>query len=130
MFSHSVVSDSLQPHGLCVAHQAPLSMEFSRQECWNGLSFPTYSRGSSQPRAQTHNSCISCIGRWILYHLPPEKPMERSMYFYTCHSIHYNSQDVEATQVPLSWWVDKEGMVYVIDPWTKRRLGTQLKIQI
>ena len=23
-----------------VAHQAPLSMEFSRQECWSGLSFP------------------------------------------------------------------------------------------
>ena len=28
---NSVVSDSLQPHGL-EAHQAPLSMEFSRQE--------------------------------------------------------------------------------------------------
>ena len=24
-----------------IAHQAPLSMEFSRQEYWNGLSFPT-----------------------------------------------------------------------------------------
>ena len=26
------------------------------------------SRGTSQPRDQTHISCISCIGRWILYH--------------------------------------------------------------
>ena len=25
----------------CVAHQAPLSMEFSRQEYWSGLSFPS-----------------------------------------------------------------------------------------
>ena len=25
------------------------------------------SRGSSQPRDQTHVSCISCTGRWILY---------------------------------------------------------------
>ena len=25
----------------CIAHQAPLSMEFSRQEYWNGLLFPT-----------------------------------------------------------------------------------------
>ena len=25
------------------------------------------SRGSSRPRDQTHISCISCIGRWILY---------------------------------------------------------------
>ena len=24
-----------------VAHQAPLSMEFSRQECWSGVPFPT-----------------------------------------------------------------------------------------
>ena len=24
-----------------VARQAPLSMRFSRQECWNGLPFPT-----------------------------------------------------------------------------------------
>ena len=26
------------------------------------------SRGSSWPRDRTHISCISCIGRWILYH--------------------------------------------------------------
>ena len=30
-----------------VAHQAPLSMEFSRQEYWSGLPFPT--SGSAQP---------------------------------------------------------------------------------
>ena len=36
--SHSVVSDSLQPHGL---HPAPLSMEFSRQGYWSGLPFPS-----------------------------------------------------------------------------------------
>ena len=32
--SHTVVSDSLWSPGLCVARQAPLSMEFSRQEYW------------------------------------------------------------------------------------------------
>ena len=31
----------LRPHGLYVAHQAPLSMEFSRQEYWSGLPFPS-----------------------------------------------------------------------------------------
>ena len=36
----SVMSNSLQPHGLYVAHQAPLSMGFSRQEYWNGLPCP------------------------------------------------------------------------------------------
>ena len=33
--SHSVMSDSLRPH------QASLSMEFSRQEYWSGLPFPS-----------------------------------------------------------------------------------------
>ena len=35
----SVISDSLQPHGLSC--QAPLSMEFSKQEYWSGLPFPS-----------------------------------------------------------------------------------------
>ena len=34
-------SNSLQPHGLYVAHQVPLSMGFSRQEYWSGLLFPS-----------------------------------------------------------------------------------------
>ena len=31
---------TLQPHGLYVASQAPLSMKFSRHEYWSGLSCP------------------------------------------------------------------------------------------
>ena len=38
--SCSVMCDSLQ-HPWTVAHQAPLSMEFSRQEYWSGLPFPS-----------------------------------------------------------------------------------------
>ena len=37
--SHSVVSDSETPWA--IAHQAPLSMGFSRQEDWRGLPYPT-----------------------------------------------------------------------------------------
>ena len=37
--SQSVMSDSLQSHGLYVTHQAPLSMEFPSQEFWSGLPF-------------------------------------------------------------------------------------------
>ena len=46
---------------------APQSMEFFRQKYWGGVAI-SYSRGSSQPRDWTHISCVSCIGRWILYH--------------------------------------------------------------
>ena len=37
--SHLVVSDSVTPW--TVAHQALLSMGFSRQECYSGLPFPS-----------------------------------------------------------------------------------------
>ena len=49
-----------------VAHQAPLSMGFSRQESWNGL--------PCSPPGDLHNSgigwvfYISCISRWVLYY--------------------------------------------------------------
>ena len=35
------MSNSLQPHGLYIAHQAPLSMKFSKQEFWSRLPFPS-----------------------------------------------------------------------------------------
>ena len=38
--SHSIMSNSLWPPQT-VAHQAPLSMEFSRWEYWSGLQFPS-----------------------------------------------------------------------------------------
>ena len=44
-----------------VACQGLLSMEFSRQEYWRGLPFPTF-RGSSWFRDQTGFSWVSCIG--------------------------------------------------------------------
>ena len=43
----------------------PGSSDFSGKHLvWVSISF----RGSSPSRDQTHVSCISCIGRWILYH--------------------------------------------------------------
>ena len=50
-----------------VACQAPLSMGISRQKYWSGLlrSSPGECSG---PRDRTHISCVSCIGRWVLYH--------------------------------------------------------------
>ena len=40
VFSHYVVSDSFGTPWT-VARQAPLSTGFPRQECWNGLPFPS-----------------------------------------------------------------------------------------
>ena len=69
-----------------VAHQAPLSMEFSGQEYWRVAI--SYSRGSFQLWDQT---CASCISRQILYHwamweaLYPYKlflPVRKYIYIY------------------------------------------------
>ena len=46
--------------------QVPLSVGFQARTLeWVATCF---SRGSSWPRDQTCNSCVSCIGRQILYH--------------------------------------------------------------
>ena len=46
-------------------HQAPLSMELSKQEILDQAAI-SYSRGSSQPRDRTCISCVSSIGRHVL----------------------------------------------------------------
>ena len=48
------------------ARQAPLSMEFSRQEYWSGLPLPA--PGDLPDSGIKPESCVSCTDRWILYH--------------------------------------------------------------
>ena len=50
-----------------VAHQAPLSMEFSRQEYWNGLPFPSL-RDLTDPGIEL----VSLILHWQARSLPAE----------------------------------------------------------
>ena len=55
-----------------IACQAPLSMGFSRQECWSGLPVPSY-RGSSRSRDWTqisYVSYVSLISHWQVSSLP------------------------------------------------------------
>ena len=66
MFSHSSCVP-LFATPWTIAHQAPLSTGFPRQE------YPS-SRGSSPPRDQTHISCISCIAVGFFSAEPPRKP--------------------------------------------------------
>ena len=49
------------------AHQAPLSMGFSRQEYWSKVAI-SHTRESSQPRDQTWNSWVSCIVKQIFFY--------------------------------------------------------------
>ena len=65
--NHSVVSGSLRPHEAC---QASLSMEFSRQEYWSGLPFPS----PEDFRAQELNPGLL----QSLYHLSYRKVLQLS----------------------------------------------------
>ena len=58
--AHSVVYVQLFVTSWTIAHQAPLSVEFFRQEYWSGLSFPTPGDVPEQ------GSCLH-LGRQILY---------------------------------------------------------------
>ena len=63
-FSHVRLSVTLWT----VAHQAPLSMGFSRQEYWSGLPCPPPG-DLPEPEIEPVSlmSLVSCIGRWVLY---------------------------------------------------------------
>ena len=65
LFSHSVTSNSATPW--TVACQAPLSIEFSRNEYWSGLPFP--SPGDlPNPRIEPISPASLLHWRQILYH--------------------------------------------------------------
>ena len=86
-----------------VARQAPLSMEFSKQEIleWVAISF---SRGSSVPRSPICISWVSCISRQILYHL-----YHLGRHFHYLHSLKKNLPPLSLFHVLyyLSFWIAK-----------------------
>ena len=70
-FSHSVVCDSAIPRA--VAHQAPLSMGFPRQEHWSGLPLPS---PEDLPDPGIEPASPILAGRFLTDE-PPEKPSRR-----------------------------------------------------
>ena len=51
-----------------VAHQAPLSIGFSRQELLEWVAMLSLLQGIFQIQGSTCTSYVSCIGRRVLYH--------------------------------------------------------------
>ena len=64
--SHSVVSDSASPW--IIVHQAPLSLEFSRQEYWSRLLCPPPGDLPDPGIEPTVLMSPTLIGRQVLYH--------------------------------------------------------------
>ena len=61
----------------CVACQAPLSMEFSRQEYWSGLPFPNPEDLPDSGIKLTSPASPASAGR-LFKTGPPEKPISKS----------------------------------------------------
>ena len=85
--SHSVISDSLRPHGLYIACQAPLFMEFSRPEYQSGQLFPPLGdlpNPGIEPRSPTMQADS-------LLSEPPGKPFTWLIprYYVKVHFIHF-----------------------------------------
>ena len=70
LFSCKVVSDSVTPW--TGAHQAPLSMEFPRQEDWSGLPFPS---PGDLPDPGIEPVSLGLVGIFFTTE-PPEKPFD------------------------------------------------------
>ena len=64
------MSDSFQPYRP-VAHQAPLSLGFSRQEYWRGLPCPS---PGDLPGPGISNQCLLCLLHWQAGSLPLASP--------------------------------------------------------
>ena len=65
-----VLSCSVMPH---VAHQAALSMEFSRQAYWSGLSFPS-PQDLPDPGIELKSLVSPVLAGGFLTTVPPGKP--------------------------------------------------------
>ena len=68
-----------------LAHQAPLSMEFSRQEHWSGLPFPS-PRDLPNPGMEPGSPALQADS------LPAELPREAQRHLYTAQIRHISSQ--------------------------------------
>ena len=90
---------------------------------WVAISF---SRGSSQPRCQTH---ISCVGRWVLYHWAiREAPM--SMY-YLLSSADEESRAMSNCSRSESWVVeDTESGIPILYIGFSQVFSTAMKIAV
>ena len=78
--SCSVVSDSLQHHGLQPTRLL-CPWGFSRQEYWSGLPCPS---PGDLSRDRTHISCVFCIAERYFITEPPVKPLLCTRCCYCC----------------------------------------------
>ena len=123
LYSLNMISSwgSLRPPWT-VTHQASPSMGFSRQEYWHG----TYAllQGIFPTQGSTHISYVSCVGRWVLYHL---RSLPRSLLRSSMSSQHLNTAELS---IPV--WIGNLKMlgataILGLIPWWWQLAGSELQ---
>ena len=82
VLGHSVMSNSPTPW--IVAHQAPLSMEFPRQEYWSGLPFPSL---GDLPNPRIKPTSLALQASSLLTELPGKSVLVATSSFYVTGNI-------------------------------------------
>ena len=96
----SVASDSLWPRGLCSPPGSSVHGLFlARILEWAAISC---SRISSQPRGQT---CVSCIGRQILYHWVTWETHSLPYLLLKCRAVKRGMETTQAWQMQVQTWL-------------------------
>ena len=108
-----------------VAHQAPLSMEFSRQEIleWVVISF---SKGSSRPRDQVHISCVGKTDSLPLCHLGSLNLNITALFYFPLILSHmwFGYQNIQ--DFSKSWVPQTVSILYLFlnGPWGRKESDT------
>ena len=84
VLSHSVVFDFATPW--TIAHQAPLFMELSRQEYWNGLPFPTPG-DLPDPGMESASLVCPALAGGFFTAVPPGKPLKPGLTDFKAHVL-------------------------------------------
>ena len=98
-----------------VAHQAPLSMEFSRQESWSGLPFPS----SGDLPDQGLNPRLLCLLHWQADSLPRShqgSPLFLILSFYLISHLWLTQWQLHSGE-GLSPWLPKPKSGSPLSPW-------------
>ena len=83
------------------------------------------SRGSSQPRDRTHISYMSCISRWVLYHLGQTR--KHGLHSFRFHIRNFPTKSCEALELYSHLHLEKVNLFYgrqiLLFEWGRREVA-------
>ena len=112
MYVCSVVSGSLQPHGL----QAPLNIGLPRQEYWSGLPFP-FTGGLSNPGIEPKSPASPALAGRFFITESPGKPQKQAIFHHNCFP-YYADKKTKAHRLGVLLRISIDGRVWLRTPLT------------